>query len=197
MFEAQGLPLVHSSMTNFKYEIKKYKQARYLRVSVKPGGRVVVTTPWRTPRYVAVQFVEKQQAWVEQARAKMLAQPTPANVGTAAEYKKYKLQAQRLIAARLVELNTQYAFPYKLVSIRNQKTRWGSCSKSGTLSFNYRLLFVDPAIRDYVLVHELCHTQHMNHSARFWALVARAVPNYKQLRAALHSLDRGVPATAY
>lgn len=184
-------------MGAFEYQIKKYKQAKYLRISVKPGGRVVVTTPWRTPKYVAVQFVEKQQQWIEQARAKVLTQPMPANVGTAAEYKKYKLQAQRLITARLVELNQQYGFPYKLVSVRNQKTRWGSCSKSGTLSFNYRLLFVDPAIRDYVLVHELCHTQHMNHSVRFWQLVAQTVPNYKQLRGALHALDRGVPVTAY
>lgn len=182
MSEAQGLPLVYSSMANFEYEIKKYKKAKYLRISVKPGGRVVVTTPWRTPRYVAVQFVEKQQSWIEQARAKVLARPTPANVGTPAEYKKYKLQAQRLISARLVELNVQYGFPYKLVSIRNQKTRWGSCSKSGTLSFNYRLLFVDSAIRDYVLVHELCHTQQMNHSVKFWQLVSLSIPNYKVLR---------------
>lgn len=184
-------------MTNFEYEIKKYKRAKYLRISVKPGGRVVVTTPWRTPRYAAVQFVEKQGGWIEKARAKMLALPTPANVGTAAEYKKYKLQAQRLIAARLIELNTQYGFPYKLVSVRNQKTRWGSCSKSGTLSFNYRLLFIDPAIRDYVLVHELCHTQQMNHSPQFWHLVGRVVPNHKQLRTALYSLDRGTLSTAY
>lgn len=181
----------------FSYEIKKYKKARYLRISVKPGGRVVVTTPWRTPKYVAVQFVEKQRQWIEQARAKVLAQPTPASLGTATEYKKYRLQAQRLISTRLAELNVQYGFPYKLVSIRNQKTRWGSCSKSGTLSFNYRLLFVDSAIRDYVLVHELCHTQQMNHSLKFWQLVAQTVPNYKQLRAALHVLDRGVPVTAY
>ncbi len=184
-------------MGEFEYEIKKYKKAKYLRISVKPGGRVVVTTPWRTPQYVAVQFVEKQRQWIEQARAKVLAQPTPANLGTVAEYNKYKLQAQRLISARLLELNTQYGFPYKLVSIRNQKTRWGSCSKSGTLSFNYRLLFVEPAIRDYVLVHELCHTQQMNHSLKFWQLVSQAVPNYRQLRAALHSLDKGVLPTAY
>lgn len=184
-------------MGEFEYTIKKYKRAKYVRIKVLSGGRVVVTTPWRTPKYVAVQFVEKQRQWIEQARAKVLAHPTPANLGTAAEYKKYKLQAQRLITVRLAELNQQYGFPYKLVSIRNQKTRWGSCSKSGTLSFNYRLLFVDSAIRDYVLVHELCHTQHMNHSVRFWQLVARAVPNYRQLRAALHALDRGVPGTAY
>ncbi len=179
-------------MGGFEYEIKKYKKAKYLRISVKPGGRVVVTTPWRTPKYVAVQFVEKQQSWIERARAKVLVQPTPANLGTAAEYKKYKLQAQRLISARLVELNVQYGFPYKLVSIRNQKTRWGSCSKSGTLSFNYRLLFVDSAIRDYVLVHELCHTQQMNHSVKFWQLVSLSIPNYKvlrqELRRATHSL---------
>lgn len=188
---------VPTNMTVCEYEIKKYKRARYIRISVKPGGRVVVTIPWRTPKYVAVQFVEKQRAWVEQARAKMLVRPTPASFGTREEYAKYKRQAKALITSRLAELNRQYNFAYKKVSIRSQKTRWGSCSKSGTLSFNYRLLFVDPAIRDYVLVHELCHTRQMNHSARFWALVSQVIPHYKQYRAALRSLDRGMPPKVY
>lgn len=184
-------------MVQFEYEIKKYKRTKYIRISVKPGGRVVVTTPWRTPKYVAVQFVEKQRAWIDQARAKMLARPTPASFGTREEYAKYKRQAQVLITARLAELNKYYNFSYKKVSIRSQKTRWGSCSKSGTLSFNYRLLFIDPAIRDYVLVHELCHTRQMNHSARFWALVSMLIPEYRRLRTALRALDQGQVSALY
>lgn len=167
------------------YELKRYRRAKYMRISVKPGGRVVVTVPWRVSQSAAVAFVQKQQAWIDRARAKMVQVPLPVG-GSAAEYKKHKAEAHKVLTARLAELNAHYGFSYKRVSIRNQKTRWGSCSKSGTLSFNYKLLLVSPELRDYVLVHELCHTKEMNHSKKFWQLVGQACPNYAQLRAQLH-----------
>lgn len=68
---------------------------------------------------------------------------------------------------------------YTSVTIRDQKTRWGSCSSRGTLSFNYRLIFAPPAVLDYVVVHELCHLTHMNHSKDFWNLVGLVMPDYK------------------
>lgn len=72
---------------------------------------------------------------------------------------------------------------YTRITIRNQKTRWGSCSSTGTLSFNYRLMFAPPRVLDYVVVHELCHLTHMNHSRDFWNLVASVMPDYKQYKA--------------
>jgi predicted metal-dependent hydrolase len=165
-----------------EYEIKRYRRSKYVRISVKPGGRVVVTTPWRTPQYMVRQFVAKQQEWIAKARAKMATVAPPQRSGSKQEYTKYKKEAHALFSERLTQLNQAYRFPYKRVSIRNQKTRWGSCSKSGTLSFSYRLLFVQPEVRDYVLVHELCHTKEMNHSRRFWELVSQTVPDYKMLR---------------
>lgn len=71
---------------------------------------------------------------------------------------------------------------YTRITIRDQKTRWGSCSSTGTLSFNYRLMFAPPRVLDYVVVHELCHLTHMNHSRDFWNLVATVMPDYKQYR---------------
>lgn len=71
---------------------------------------------------------------------------------------------------------------YTRITIRDQKTRWGSCSSTGTLSFNYRLMFAPPRVLDYVVVHELCHLTHMNHSRDFWNLVASVMPDYKQYR---------------
>ena len=68
---------------------------------------------------------------------------------------------------------------YNSITVRDQKSRWGSCSSRGTLSFNYRLIFAPPAVLDYVVVHELCHLTHMNHSKDFWRKVASVMPEYK------------------
>lgn len=89
------------------------------------------------------------------------------------------------IHARLVYWSDVYGIAYGTVAIRKQKTRWGSCSRSGNLNFNYRLAFLPPQLRDYVIVHELCHVAEHNHSPRFWVLVARAFPDYAALRSQL------------
>lgn len=105
------------------------------------------------------------------------------------DYLKGKEQARELILERLNYFNQFYGFNYKRVSVRNQKSRWGSCSRDGNLNFNYKVLFLTKEVRDYIVVHELCHLKELNHSARFWALVARTVPNYKQLRKNLKNIQ--------
>lgn len=75
------------------------------------------------------------------------------------------------------------------IRIGNQKTMWGSCSRKGTLSFNVRMLFLPEPLQEYLVVHELCHLHEFNHSPRFWALVARAVPEYKERRKELKKMD--------
>jgi predicted metal-dependent hydrolase len=95
-------------------------------------------------------------------------------------YNKYKEQARLLVHHRLLHFNAHYNFAYQRVSIRNQKTRWGSCSSKGNLNFSYRILFLEPEAQDYLIVHELCHLKEFNHSQRFWDLVAQQSPNYKK-----------------
>ena len=77
------------------------------------------------------------------------------------------------------------------IAIRNQKSRWGSCSKKGNLNFNYKLALMPPEIRDYVIVHEICHIKEFNHGRGFWDLVAEAVPDWKKLRKELRRMERG------
>jgi predicted metal-dependent hydrolase len=98
------------------------------------------------------------------------------------EYLEYKNQALDLVKNKLEHFNKFYNFKYNKVTVRNQSTRWGSCSKSGNLNFNYKLALLPENLVDYVVVHELCHLGEFNHSKNFWDLVARTVPNYKDRR---------------
>jgi hypothetical protein len=99
-----------------------------------------------------------------------------------AEFLEYKEQARALVSERLAHFNRQYQFPIKRVSIRNQRSRWGSCSKKGNLNFNYRVVLLPLEVADYIVVHELCHLGEFNHSKKFWELVAKTIPDHKQIR---------------
>lgn len=98
------------------------------------------------------------------------------------DYLLNKEKARRLILDRLEVLNKNYNFYYNRVSIRDQRTRWGSCSKKANLNFNYRLVHLPLRLCDYVVVHELCHLEELNHSQDFWNLVAKQLPDYKERR---------------
>ena len=93
-----------------------------------------------------------------------------------------------MIEKRTAEINLYYGFKYKKISIRNQRTRWGSCSKAGNLNFNYRLFFLSNEEMDYVIAHELCHLKEFNHSPKFWKLVEEFCPNYKAIRRKIKKL---------
>ena len=93
-----------------------------------------------------------------------------------------KKTAKVFITERVKKLAEKYNFKINKVNIRGQKTRWGSCSSKGRLSFNYRLMRFNKDIIDYVIIHELCHLVEMNHSQKFWKLVESYCPNYKLLK---------------
>jgi predicted metal-dependent hydrolase len=98
---------------------------------------------------------------------------------------KHKEEATSLVNERMGVFNKIYGFPLNRITIRNTKSRWGSCSKKGNLNFNYRIVFLPPTLADYLVVHELCHLKEFNHSIRFWNLVAIIIPNHKKLQAEL------------
>ena len=84
--------------------------------------------------------------------------------------------------AHLAQWNGHYKLPLRKVFIKNSRSRWGSCSTLGNLNFNYRIVFLPPHLQAYIVVHELCHLRHFNHSPAFWALVGQTVPEYKKHR---------------
>ena len=100
--------------------------------------------------------------------------------------------ARILVRERVKHFSAHYESRHGVIhgriAIRNQKSRWGSCSKKGNLNFNYKLVFLPPELRDYVIVHELCHIKEFNHGHAFWALVGETMPEWKALRKRLREV---------
>ena len=105
-------------------------------------------------------------------------------------YAAHKEAARELVLARLVHFNQYYNLKWNRVAIRNQRRCWGSCSSLKNLNFNYKILFLPPHLRDYIIVHELCHLTHMNHGKAFWDLVAEQMPDYVQYVHELRAIDK-------
>lgn len=104
-----------------------------------------------------------------------------------------RAKALQTLAPSLRRTGAQLKLPYAKLIVRSQRSRWGSCSSRGVISLNCKLLFLPPAQVHYLFVHELCHTRHLNHSARFWALVERKLPGYREQETALRNAWRHVP----
>lgn len=104
------------------------------------------------------------------------------------KYLKHKEQARVLAIERLEIYNQIYQYKYNRISIRDQKTRWGSCSSKGNINFNYKIALLPLHLADYIIVHELCHIGEMNHSERFWSLVAREIPNHRELKVEIRKI---------
>ena len=173
----------NDGVRSFSYTVSQRPGTRQLRLSVRPGGDVRVSAPPRVSAAAIRRFIIEKAEWIAAAMARLAQRPASAlSKGTRADYLRLKEAARELAQRRLEHFNRFYNFRYKRISIRDQKTRWGSCSPSGSLSFNYRIALLPPHLADYLVVHELCHLAQMNHSNKFWALVAKTVPDYATCR---------------
>jgi len=167
-------------------EIKPSNKARRVAITIYHDGRVVVTKPKSVSTQKIEHIIHDKQDWIDQKRAEMILKPrrksifhldhAPADVIT------YKKAALLCVEEKISTLNAYYQLGYKRISIRNQKSRWGSCSLRKNLSFNYRIIFLPPLLQDYLITHELCHLKEMNHGPRFWNLIAETIPDYKERR---------------
>jgi predicted metal-dependent hydrolase len=170
-------PTSHSSI----YFVRHRRARRYL-LRVEHDGRVRVTIPRGGSKREADAFVERHTDWVARQRARL----TPSAVGTE-ERAALRVRARTELPARLLEIAAQHGLGVTGVSIRNQRTRWGSCGRDGKISLNWRLVLMPPAVRDYVLIHELMHLKRLDHSPAYWKLVAAACPGYREARQWLRS----------
>lgn len=162
------------------YTLRRSKRAKYMRLTVHPGGVIVVTAPECFHMRAIEKFLESRSAWVASAVARM--RSLVALPGGKRDYKASREVARVLVHERLEKWNAAYAFAYHNVSIKNTKSLWGSCSRKGNLNFSYKIAYLPRELQDYIVVHELCHLKEKNHSRAFWALVGRALPEYPRLR---------------
>lgn len=169
------------------YTLKSSPRAKHLRISIKPDGTITVTKPTRISIATAEHFVKSKSSWIIEKYKSLpkvqIIKHTPK------EIKRLKALAQVISEEKVKYFNTYYKFKFNTISIKNQKTRWGSCSKQGNLNFNYKIALLPERLADYLVVHELCHLGQFNHSQKFWDLVGEVLPNYKDLRNEL----KGIP----
>lgn len=157
-------------------------------ISISPDGQITVRVPLRISDRDIRHLLTDRQNWIITKYLELQKKQAQRPVSDLTDSQRAAL-TQRYIAAAREYFPKRAAYfrqftggTYNRITIRDQKTRWGSCSARGTLSFNWRLMLAPPAILDYVVVHELCHLTHMNHSPAFWQAVEAVYPDYREAR---------------
>ncbi|HAT74290.1 MAG: hypothetical protein US30_C0002G0025 [Candidatus Moranbacteria bacterium GW2011_GWF2_36_839] len=164
------------------YTFKKSRRSKCMRLTIRNDATLVVSVPWRLSEEIAMRFVREKADWILGKIKHFQNKESALPPATRKDYLKYKKLAREIAEKKLKYFNEFYGFSYGRVSIRNQKTRWGSCSRSGNLNFSYRIIYLSEKLCDYIIVHELCHLGEFNHSRDFWNLVVKMVPEYKKIR---------------
>lgn len=164
------------------YCLKTSRRARRLRIVIKPGGAVDAVVPHFADEKAAQNFLTKKAGWVLDKISELKDKKNLLPRGGCREFMKYRFAARDLVLQKIAKINLIYNFKYGRVAIRDQKTRWGSCSAKGNLNFNYRVALLPDHLAGYIVAHELCHLKELNHSPCFWNLLAVAFPDWKNLR---------------
>ena len=163
-------------------EFIRHPRARRYVIRVRPDGSVRVTLPrWGSRRHAEL-FAEQQRPWIERQKARATADRSRGVAYTPEEIRDLRHRAARELPVQLHLLAQRHGLTVPRVSVRDQRSRWGSCSPSGHICLNWRLVLMPDAVRDYVLVHELMHLRRLDHSPKFWRLVAEACPDYDASR---------------
>lgn len=150
-------------------------------IQITPAGEVILRCPKNMKQKEAEAFLESKRNWIEM-HLDALSRQEPLPTLCAEDISDLARDAAADLSARAAALAPSVGVDYGRITIRCQKTRWGSCSSKGNLNFNCLLMLCPEDVRDYVVVHELCHRKELNHSPRFWAEVEKVLPGYKAQR---------------
>ena len=164
---------------------ERSKKAKNLNISVKPFTGVRVAVPDGLSFQKAEEFVNTKTDWIQKHLARMKQYEENDNTNSAISDDIDRAKAKRRLTRRLKYLAGKHGFTYNRVFIRNQKTRWGSCSNKNNISLNMKIALLSEELMDYVILHELAHTQIKNHSNAFWAMMNKLLGNGKAKAAVL------------
>jgi predicted metal-dependent hydrolase len=166
-----------------EYSIRESARAKRMRLTVYCNGSFVVTVPKETSASLIEKLLHEKSQWIIEKLAFFKSIGIPKlTISSEKQYVEFKEQAEKLAERRVRYFNSEYGFSFKKINIKNQKTRWGSCSKKGNLNFNYKIALLPQRLADYIIVHELCHLGAFNHSQKFWNLVAKTIPDHEGVR---------------
>lgn len=158
-----------------------------LAVQIRADGTVIARAPLRMPKDRILCFLSEKASWIRMQQGRMQERENMRQQARihldAAQEKELRERAKAVLAQRTAYFARQIGVTYGRITVRDQKTRWGSCSQTGNLNFNFRLILAPLEVLDYVVVHELCHRRQMNHSAQFWQEVAQVLPDYRKRKA--------------
>ncbi len=167
------------------YEIIRSSR-KTLALEITRDGQLKVRAPYKVSRKEIQNFVKSKESWIfkhlkriEETKAE---QPEPLS---SEEIEKLVQKALQVLPEKVEHYARIIGVTYGRITIRNQKTRWGSCSSKGNLNFNCQLMRLPEELQDYVVVHELCHRKEMNHSPNFWKEVKNIMPDYQERRTRL------------
>lgn len=170
------------------YTLRRSLRARKMNITINSDGQVTATLPYYGSVKILENFMVNKAALILKKITAFQARPKITIPGGKKDYLNQKKAAAIFVRDRVEYYNKFYHFKYAKIAIRNQQGRWGSCSQVGNLNYNYKLIYLPPALADYIVAHELCHLQEFNHSKRFWGLVAQTIPNYLELRRELKKI---------
>lgn len=168
---------------NVPYTLVKSGHSKYMRITIYREGRLRVSIPRRVGAHQVDKLLLEKSTWILSKIDYFTTLPPLAiHKNSKKEYVEKKDEALLVVNEALTKYNALYNFKFQKVHIKNQKTLWGSCSRRGNLNFNYKIVLLPERLRDYVVVHELCHVREFNHSKQFWDLVAKTIPDNKEIR---------------
>ena len=162
----------------------RHRRARRYILRMLPDGTLRVTMPRRGTLGEARAFVDASAAWITRQRARRRSRSCPAPPSALRPFVErwFRIKAERELPDMLQQLADEHGIAISGVSVRDQRSRWGACSAKGRITLNWRLIRAPQFVREYVLLHELMHRRELNHSRRFWRLVAACCPRHVEAR---------------